>query len=54
MALSKERFKQKIQSKFDTRHLADHPMVLWALCASRRPMLEAWDAYARSCGVALY
>jgi len=54
MALSKAGFKQKIQSKLDTRHLADHPMVLWVLCASRRPMFEAWDASARSGGAALY
>ena len=54
MALSKAGFKQKIQSKLDTRHLTDHPMVLWALCTSQRPMFEAWDASARSGGVALY
>ena len=28
MALSKEEFKRKIQSELDTRHLADHPLVL--------------------------
>jgi len=35
MALSKAGFKQKIQSKLDTRHPADHPMVLWVLRESR-------------------